>query len=86
MTTPPSSDVQQVATSTLISILTELSGLKPTGKCVMVVVVMMVVVVVMLVMMVVGINVLQPVQCRYGDRHTMVSGTGLLYTGLGFRH
>ena len=82
MTTSPSSDVQQVATSTLISILTELSGLKPTGKCVMVVVVMMVVVVVM----VVGINVLQPVQCRYGDRHTMVSGTGLLYTGLGFRH
>ena len=72
----------------MISILTELSGLKPTGKCVMVVVVMMVmvVVVVMLVMMVVGINVLQPVHCRYGDRHTMVSGTGLLYTGLGFRH
>ena len=80
MTTPPSSDVQQVATSTLISILTELSGLKPTGKCVMVMV--MVVVVVMLV----GINVLQPVHCSYGDRHTMVSGTGLLYTGLGFRH
>ena len=53
----------------------------------MVVVVMVVVVMVMVVaMMVVGINVLQPVRCRYGNRHIMVSGTGLLCPGLGFRH
>ena len=57
--------------------------------CVMVVVMMVMVVVMMVVvvvMMVVGINVLQPVHCRYGNRHTMVSGTGLLCPGLGFRH